>query len=101
VTASQRWCRILIVGRDRTLARFVLEGEGAPGLDAVDVVARWGLLARRLDARLVCRDATPALRELLLLAGLDVEVQRQPERGEEPLGIQRREEEVHPGDAGT
>jgi hypothetical protein len=83
------------------LGRAVVEGDGPPGLEAVDAVARLTLFARRLDARVVCSEIVPALSELLELAGLDVEVQRQPEGGEEPLAIQRGQEEVHPGDLRT
>jgi hypothetical protein len=86
---------------DVVLAQSVLVGRGLPGLVAVDRVARLELLARRLGARVVCRELIPQLRDLLTLAGLDVEVQREPECREEPLGCQRGEKEVDPGDLGT
>lgn len=41
---------------------------------------------------------TPEMTELLDLAGLGVEVQRQAERGKEPLGIEGMEEEGELGD---
>ena len=82
----------------QVLARSVLDGEGAPGLEAVEIVARQALVARRLGGRVVCDDVVPALRDLLAFAGLDVEMHRQPERREEPLGVEQDEEEVHPGD---
>jgi len=43
-------------------------------------------------------DASSEMAELLALAALPVEVQRQPEGGEEALGVEEVEEEVHPGD---
>jgi hypothetical protein len=101
VTALRRWCRITIVRDDMVLGRSVVEGDGLPSIDAVDALARLLLLARRLDARIVCGDIVPELLELLTLAGLDVEVQWQTEGWEEPVEIERREEEVHPGDLGT
>jgi hypothetical protein len=98
VARERRWCRIAIVRDGQVLARTVLDGDGEPGLEAVEVVARLALAARRLGSRVVCDDAVPALRDLLALAGLDVEVQRQPEQREEPLGREPGEEEVHSRD---
>ena len=92
----ERWCRITIVGPDGTvLAGCVLEGSGAPDLGTVDHVARQALLAARLGGSIALDDVSPAMRELLDLAGLGVEVQGQAELGEEPFGVQEGQEETH------
>lgn len=112
----QQWCRVVIVGADgRVLARCSLGGPGDPGLGAVDELARLALLAGRLGGVMTLLDASPALGEMLDLAGLDrlvsettattatttregdlgVEMQRQAEVGEQPLVVERGEEEVH------
>jgi ADP-ribose pyrophosphatase YjhB (NUDIX family) len=67
------------------LASAVLEGPGAPDLGAVDAVARWALLAGRLGRGITLAQVSPAMRELLELTGLRVEVEGQPELGEEPF----------------
>jgi len=111
---AELWCRATIVGPgDLELAAFALEGPGDPDVGAVDDVARFVLLAKRLGGRLVLTDLSTKLRLLLDLAGLlaeaaglcvepaglcveevlSVEVERQTELGEEPLGIQEGEEE--------
>ena len=111
---AELWCRATIVGPgDRQLAAFALKGPGDPDIGAVDDVARFVLLAKRLGGRLVLTDLSTKLRLLLDLAGLlaeaaglcvepaglcveevlSVEVERQTELGEEPLGIQEGEEE--------
>jgi hypothetical protein len=76
----------------------LLGGDGHPDLGVVDVVARLLLVARRRGWRLELRPPAGALAELLELAGLRLEVQRQPELGEEALGLQEGEEERHLGD---
>jgi hypothetical protein len=93
------WCRVLVVGADHTaLACHQLGGPGPPDIGAVDDVARLALQARRLGGRIVLSDVSPALRALLNLAGLRVEMEREAEGGEEPLGVERGQEELHPGD---
>ena len=93
------WCRVLILGADRTtLACHHLGGPGLPDLGAVDEIARLALLARRHGGRIVLSDVSPALRSLLELTGLRVEVERESEGGEEPLGVEEGQEELHPGD---
>jgi hypothetical protein len=88
-----------IVGPDgRELGRLVLEDEGAPDISFVDTVARLALLARRLGGDVVVADGSTALAELLLLAGLGVEVKWQPELGKESLGFQEGQKEGHFGD---
>jgi len=101
VAGKRRWCRITILRNGQVLARSVLDGEGTPGLEAVEVVARRALVARRLGGRVVCDDVVPALGDLLAFAGLDVEMQWQPERREEPLGGEPGEEEVQTRDLGS
>ena len=67
----------------------------------VDMLARLQLEARRRGVELRVRVLTPALRELIALAGLDealrVELEREPEEREEPLRV---EEERQLGDPG-
>lgn len=93
------WCRVLVVGPDRTaLASHRLEGPGVPDLGALDDVARLALQAERLGGRIVLSDVTPALRSLLELSGLRVEVEREAEGGKESLGVEGGQEELHPGD---
>ncbi len=95
----RRWCRVTVVDHEGTVVAWrVLEGPGEPDLAVVDDVARLGLLATRLGGRIVIGDVSPRIRELFELAGLRVEVQGQAEFGKEPLGVQERQEEVHPGD---
>jgi hypothetical protein len=99
MATRERWCRATIVRRDGTvLADCVLEGSGVPNVGAVDEVARLALLAIRLGGRIAIAEVSPVLRELLDLAGLPVEMEGQAELGEEPLGVQERQEEVHPDD---
>jgi hypothetical protein len=95
----QRWCRVTILGADgAVLAACVLEGPGDPDLGAVDDVARLALQVARLGGGVALAEVSPAMRELLELAGLGVEVEGQTEFGEEPLRVQEVQEEAHPGD---
>jgi len=99
----QPWCRVTITDADgRVLARRTLSGTAAPGLDAVDEVARLALLAVRMGAAVTLADVSPDLRELLDLAGLGnetaglrVKVEWQAEGGEQALVVEEGEEEVH------
>jgi len=102
MAAVQQWCRVTLVDADGVeIACCVLEGPGAPDLGAVDDFARLALLARRLGGGIVVTDLSPPLGALLELAGLGVEVERQAELGEEAIGVQRGQEERHPGDLPT
>ena len=93
------WCRVTVVGPDGAeLATYVLDGPGAPDMGTVDDVARLALMAGRLGGGTVLSDVSPALQALLELAGLQAEVQRQAELGEEPLGAQEGQEPRHTGD---
>jgi len=95
----QLWCRVTVMGPDGSeLARFVLEGPGAPDLGVVDDVARLMLVVGRLGGGITVDDVSPAMRAILELAGLRVEVEGQAERGEQPLGVQEGQEEAHPRD---
>jgi ABC-type transporter Mla MlaB component len=71
-----------------------------PHLGTVDALARLKLQARRCGRELRLRNASPALVELLALAGLEevlpVEPGGEPEEREEALGV---EEEGELGDA--
>ena len=93
------WCRVTMVGPDGVaLASGVLEGPAAPDIGAVDDVARLVLLAKRLGGGLILTDVCPDLRALVELTGLVVEMDGEPERREEALGVQQIEEERHAGD---
>jgi len=63
---------------------------------AVDAVARIALAARRMGRRLVLREATDDLLDLLAFAGvagpLGIEPWRQPEEREERLGVEEERE---------
>jgi hypothetical protein len=99
MAARQQWCRVTIIGRDGTvLAGGVLAGPGVPDIAAVDDIARLALVARRLGASITVTELSDALRELLAISGLPVDVERKTERREEPFGVQEGEEEAHPGD---
>ena len=90
------WGRVSVLGPDGVvLGTCVLRGRGHPDLKAVDDVAHLQLLATRLGGAIVLDAASPALRELLELAGLAVEVRGQAEHGEDLRCVQ---EHVEPGD---
>lgn len=75
-----------------------LDGEGAPDLGAVDALAWLCLSARRAGLSLSLEAVSPALDELLDLAGLHREVVGETEGREELLDT---EERMDPGDQGT
>ncbi|MFG2886014.1 STAS domain-containing protein [Streptomyces sp. NPDC048297] len=66
----------------------------APGLAAVDLLARLELTARRAGGRIRLRGPDPGLLALLGLVGLRFEVEGQTEQREQALCV---EEEVEPG----
>jgi STAS domain len=96
---------------DRVAFCLEVAGIRSPDLGTLDDLARLALVARRSGRRLVLRDASPALRDLLALSGLDaviacepcsaggpgvgVDPVRQPEHREEARRIQ---EERDPAD---
>jgi hypothetical protein len=99
----QPWCRIVVVGADgRVVVEHVLEGRGSPGLDAVAFVAQAALLATRRGGAVVLRDVSAAMQDLLSLAGLRarllLETEREAERGEQALVVERGEEELQTRD---
>ena len=69
-------------------------------LATVDALARAALTARRAGARLRVLNASPQLRELIVLAGLEGVLLgrngRQPEEREQPLRVQERGETDDP-----
>jgi hypothetical protein len=96
MAANHQWCLVTVLEPDGAeLDRFVLEGAGAPGIDAVDHLGRLALRVRRRGHRLVLTQVSPGLGGLLELTGLPVEVEWQPELPEEPIGIQEGQEEGH------
>src|ERR1700722_862131 len=93
------WCRVTMVGRDGVaMASCLLEGPVAPDMGAVDRGARLALMAKRLGGGVVLTDVCADLRALLELIGLGVEMEGEPERREETLGVQQVQEEHHSGD---
>jgi hypothetical protein len=71
----RQWCQVALVDTGGSvLARWALSGEANPNLDAVDLIARWVVIARRAGATVRIVQACPELLELLRLAGLPVEV---------------------------
>jgi len=100
MTTIQLWCRVTVVGRDGDrVARWDLWGRRDADLESVAQVARLALWVRRGGAHLTLADVSPALRALLELAALGVEVEGETEVGKEPLGVQEGQEERHRGDA--
>jgi ABC-type transporter Mla MlaB component len=63
-------------------------GIGPPGLAAVELLARLQLAARRAGGRIRLRAPDPALRALLDLVGVPVEVEGEVEEGEPALGVE-------------
>ena len=99
MTAATRWCRVTLVGPGRTeIGRLVLEGPGLPDLGAVETVARLSLMAGRRGGAIVLADVSPHLRQLLEVAGLEVEVEGEAEGGKESFGVEGMQEETHLGD---
>ena len=115
MVVMHRWCRVTLLGPDGDrLASWDMGGARPADLSTVDEVARIALLAGRLGGRVVLTEVSDRMRELLGLAGLPievgdapagdrvegsaVEVEGQPELGEEPLGLEEGQEEAHPGD---
>ncbi|HEU5205959.1 MAG TPA: STAS domain-containing protein [Candidatus Limnocylindrales bacterium] len=75
-------------------------------MGTVDALARLALRARRLGCSISLRDPSSELCELLAFAGLggvlprspgsDVEVVREPEQREEPLGVEEERDPTDP-----
>lgn len=93
------WCRVAVVAANgAVLARFRLTGLDRPDLSVVDLLARLALGSARNGGALMLSDVAPSLRELLWLTGLGVEVEGEPEGGEQPLRFQEVQEEAERGD---
>jgi hypothetical protein len=96
---TEVWCRVTMVGPDGTsIACRVLQGSRGPDLGAVDDLARLALQAKRLGGGIRLAEVSPALRALLDLAGLLVEVEGQAEGRKETLGLEQGQEQHHAGD---
>jgi hypothetical protein len=80
--------RIVVVFADGRRQVTPLAGDGAPDMAVIDALARRRLAAQRIGARMCLRDVSPALAELLELAGLGREMSGEPEGWEEPLGVE-------------
>jgi hypothetical protein len=65
-----RWGQLVVVGADGSRQVVPLAGEGPPDLAVVEGLARLQLLTRRAGGRMWLEDVSPALAELLDLAGL-------------------------------
>ena len=108
---AEVWCRVTIIGPDSSeLVSGELRGSGVPDLVTVDGIARLALFAVRVGGSMYLSEVSPVLGALLDLAGLDlagldlarpdqaglrVEMDREAERGEEALRVQRSQEERH------
>ncbi|MDQ0833018.1 anti-anti-sigma regulatory factor [Streptomyces achromogenes] len=88
--------RMLLTAAETGVVVCDVAGIGPPGLLTVDLLARLQLAARRAGGRIRLRGPDPALRALLHLVGLPVEVEGEVEEGEPALGV---EVEVEPGEA--
>ena len=108
MVVTHHWCRVTLYGRrgDR-LAEWDMGATRPADLSAVDEVARVAVWAGRMGGRVVLTEVSDRMRELLCLAGLGadgegaalvVEVEGQPELGEEPLGLEKGQEQAQPGD---
>ncbi|WP_333737445.1 STAS domain-containing protein [Streptomyces sp. IBSBF 2806] len=86
----------LLAGEETGVVVCDVAGIGPPGLAAVELLARLQLAARRAGGRIRLRGPDPALRALLDLVGIPVEVEGEAEEGEPALGV---EVEVEPGEA--
>ncbi len=92
------WARVVLEWPDRVVLTMLLGGDDRPDLGTVEGLARLGLAARRGGCRMHLREVTPALAELLELAGLSRELGAPPasarevvgqaKGGEDPLGVQ-------------
>ena len=65
---------MVVVGADGTRRVVLLTGDGPPSLALVEGLARFQFAARRAGGRVWLEDVSPALGELLDLAGLRPEV---------------------------
>jgi ABC-type transporter Mla MlaB component len=98
-------CENVRVSVDRRGAALVICDLGAltdADLGTLEALARLQLTSQRLGCRMGVRNAPARLRDLLLLAGLgrivrlSVELGRQAEEWEEPLGVQEKGDTADP-----
>jgi hypothetical protein len=74
---ATQWCRVAIVDDEGSvIVVCALEGHASPDLTAVDVIAHLGLVATRIGGRILVTEVAPAMRELIGLAGLNLEAER-------------------------
>lgn len=111
MTAPQPPCEVTIIGPAGEL--LAQRAVTRPDLEGVDQIAWMALVARRIGGRLALGGVAPDLCALFELCGLQalldgsarsvasVEVERQPEGGEEALGVEEGEEVVQGGDLPT
>ena len=99
MAGRDRWCTVELVRAGRVRARCTFGGADPVDLAAIEAIARMALAARRLGYALRLTAVAPELHELLDLAGLGVEVQGEAELAEQPIGLERGEEEAHLRDA--
>jgi hypothetical protein len=88
MTERAGWARVVVAASDGTRRVVLLTGEGAPGLEVVDRLARCQLTTHRDGGRMWLEDVCPALGELLDLTGLRRQLEGQPEGGEEPFCVE-------------
>jgi hypothetical protein len=75
VSVVPPWCRVVLSAEEGDeLVSFVVGGPGHPGLETVDLLARWQLWARRCGWTITVREPCPELEELVDLAGLGPEL---------------------------
>jgi len=98
VDPQQLWCKATVMGADGEVLAVVDVAGERPDMAGVERIARMALESKRGGRRLVLSDVSPRFRELLVFAGLLVEVQGQAEGREQVLEVQEREEVIERSD---
>src|SRR5215831_4198949 len=80
---------MVVVGADGTRRVTVLTGDGPPSLALVEGLARFQFAARRAGGRVWLEDVSPALGELLDLAGLRQQVTGQASLSGQAAAVRR------------
>jgi len=89
MTSVQRWCRVVVLGPGGDeMATWTVSGPRNPDLVVVDGLCLLRLAALRAGATAVLRDVSPALADLLALAGLGDQPEGEPEHREDALGVE-------------
>jgi hypothetical protein len=97
MACDARWCRVTVRNPGgRPLASWWLTGSGAPDLAVVESLARLVLVARRSGQGIRLDEVTPALGDLLDLAGLGGELGRKTEGREQRPGFEEEAEGADP-----